>query len=78
MGPRMFFMLKKGLEFITGRINPMKHQDEVLEIELELEGNTTKIRLGYDGMKLIIAVLPEDSMQLPSFVHVHPNQNAEK
>ena len=45
MGPRMF-MLKRGLAFIAGRIETMKHYDEVLEIQLIVPGNPTKIRLG--------------------------------
>lgn len=72
-------MLKRGLAFIAGRITPAnKHEDGVLEIELDVPGNTTKIRLGYDGLKLIIAVLPEDAAQLPSFIHVYPKENAEE
>lgn len=77
MGPRMFIMLKRGLAYIAGRVNPMKNYDEVLEIELDIPGNKTMIRLGYDGTKVIVAVLPEDSRQLPSYIHIHPNENAE-
>ena len=77
-GPRMFFMLKRGLDFIAGRIMPMQNYDEVLEIELDIPGNLTKIRVGYDGNKVIVAVLPEDSMQLPSIIHINPNNTVKE
>ena len=62
MGPRMFIMLKRGLAFIAGRIETMKHYDEVLEIQLIVPGNPTKIRLGYDGTKVILAVIESDEV----------------
>lgn len=78
MGPRMFIMLKRGLDFISGKVKPMGNYDEVLEITLDIPGNTTKVRIGYDGTKVLVAVLPNDSKQLPSFVHVYPNDAEEE
>lgn len=75
MGPRMFIMLKRGLAFIAGRIKPMKHYDEVLEIELDVPGNPTKIRLGYDGTKVILAVIESDDV---TCTHVISPNDAEE
>jgi len=55
----------------------MGNYDEVLEVTLNVPGNTTKVRIGYDGTKVLVAVLPSDSKQLPSFVHVYPNDAEE-
>ena len=60
MGPRMFIMLKRGLAFVAGRITPAdKHENGVLEIKLDVPGNPTKIRLGYDGSSVILAVIED-------------------
>lgn len=70
----MFIMLKRGLDFIAGKVHPMKNYDEVLQIDLEVPGNPTKIRMGYDGSKVLIAVLQKDKTDV---IHVIPSAEEE-
>ena len=64
-GPRMFFMLKNRKEFITGKVTSRPEED-VLELTLDIPNQETKLRMGYDGGKVIIAILQDEECK-----HVH-------
>lgn len=69
-GPRMFFMLKNGTEFLTGKVTS-RPEDDVLELTLDIPNQETKIRMGYDGGKVIIAILQDEQCKLAHHITVN-------
>lgn len=61
----MFFMLKNRKEFIAGKVTS-RPEDDVLELTLDIPNQETKLRMGYDGGKVIIAILQDEECK-----HVH-------